>query len=176
KVKAEFDSEMEKTEKTIVDYARFIKKIVDEDKLQPVGRDGIAAIVEFGVRQAGRQKKLSTRFHLVADVIREADYWARKNGHQLVSRQDVQTAIKEKVERVNLVERKIREMIEEGTILIDTQGQTVGQVNGLAVYDTGELALDSLPGSPPGRPWVGPVSSVLREKLTLVARLITRAY
>ncbi|HUM78948.1 MAG TPA: ATP-binding protein [Candidatus Saccharicenans sp.] len=140
KVKAEFDSEMEKTEKTIVDYARFIKKIVDEDKLQPVGRDGIAAIVEFGVRQAGRQKKLSTRFHLVADVIREADYWARKNGHQLVSRQDVQTAIKEKMERVNLVERKIREMIEEGTILIDTQGQTVGQVNGLAVYDTGELA------------------------------------
>jgi ATP-dependent Lon protease len=139
KVKAEFDSEMEKTEKTIIDYARFIKKIGDEDKLQPVGRDGIAAIVEFGVRQAGRQKKLSTRFHLIADVIREADYWARKNGHQLVSRQDVQTAIKEKVERVNLVERKIREMIEEGTILIDTQGQTVGQVNGLAVYDTGEL-------------------------------------
>ncbi|MGB4298210.1 MAG: ATP-binding protein, partial [Candidatus Saccharicenans sp.] len=139
KVKAEFDSEMEKTEKTIIDYARFIKKIGDEDKLQPVGRDGIAAIVEFGVRQAGRQKKLSTRFHLIADVIREADYWARKNGHQFVSRQDVQTAIKEKVERVNLVERKIREMIEEGTILIDTQGQTVGQVNGLAVYDTGEL-------------------------------------
>jgi len=139
KVKAEFDSEMEKTEKTIVDYARFIKKIVDEDKLQPVGRDGIAAIVEFGVRQAGRQKKLSTRFHLIADVIREADYWARKNGHQFVSRQDVQTAIKEKAERVGLVERKIREMIEEGTILIDTQGQAVGQVNGLAVYDTGEL-------------------------------------
>ncbi len=139
KVKAEFDSEMEKTEKTIIDYARFIKKIGDEDKLQPVGRDGIAAIVEFGVRQAGRQKKLSTRFHLIADVIREADYWARKNGHQFVSRQDVQTAIKEKAERVGLVERKIREMIEEGTILIDTQGQTVGQVNGLAVYDTGEL-------------------------------------
>jgi len=139
KVKAEFDSEMEKTEKTIIDYATFIKKISDEDKLQPVGRDGIAAIVEFGVRQAGRQKKLSTRFHLIADVVREADYWARKNGHQVVSRQDVQTAIKEKVERVNLVERKIREMIEEGTILIDTQGKTVGQVNGLAVYDTGEL-------------------------------------
>ena len=139
KVKAEFDSEMEKTEKTIIDYATFIKKISNEDKLQPVGRDGIAAIVEFGVRQAGRQKKLSTRFHLIADVVREADYWARKNGHQLVSRQDVQTAIKEKVERVNLVERKIREMIEEGTILIDTQGKTVGQVNGLAVYDTGEL-------------------------------------
>lgn len=139
KVKAEFDSEMEKTEKTIIDYATFIKKISNEDKLQPVGRDGIAAIVEFGVRQAGRQKKLSTRFHLIADVVREADYWARKNGHQVVSRQDVQTAIKEKVERVNLVERKIREMIEEGTILIDTQGKTVGQVNGLAVYDTGEL-------------------------------------
>ncbi len=139
KVKAEFDTEMEKTEKSIIDYTRFIKKICDEDNLQPLGRDAVAAIVEFGVRQAGRQKKLSTRFHLIADVIREANYWAKKNGHQLVSRQDVQTAIKEKMERVNLVERKIKEMIEEGTNLIDTQGQTVGQVNGLAVYDTGEL-------------------------------------
>ncbi|MDD8019864.1 MAG: AAA family ATPase [Acidobacteriota bacterium] len=140
KVKAEFDTDMEKTAKSIVDYVRFIKKICNEDKLQPMGRDGLAAVVEFGVRQAGRQKKLSTRFHLIADVIREADYWARKNGHQFITRQDVQVAIREKVERVNLAERKIREMIEEGTILIDTQGQTVGQVNGLAVYDTGELA------------------------------------
>ncbi len=140
KVKAEFDTEMDKTDKSIIDYVRFARKICDEDQLQPLERDGLAALVEFGVRQAGRQKKLSTRFHLIADIIREADYWSQKNGHKLISRQDVQTAIKERVERVNLVERKIKEMIEEGTILIETQGQVVGQVNGLAVYDTGELA------------------------------------
>ncbi len=114
-----------KTDKSIVDYVRFAKKICDEDQLQPLGRDGLAAVIEFGVRQAGRQKKLSTRFHLIADVIREANYWAKKNDHKLISRQDVQTAIKERVERINLVERKIKEMIEEGTILIETQGQVV---------------------------------------------------
>lgn len=139
KIKAEFDSEMEKNQKTITDYVRFIKKICDEDNLLPVDKEGIAAVVEFGVRLAGRQKKLSTRFHVIADVIREADYWARKNGKKFIGRQDVEKAIEERVERVNLVERKIQEMIEEGTILIDTEGQVVGQVNGLAVYDTGEL-------------------------------------
>lgn len=140
KVKVEFDSEMEKNKQTINDYVRFIKKICDEDGLRPVDREGIAAIVEFGVRLAGRQKKLSTRFHLVADIIREADHWARQAGKEIISREDVKKAIREKIERVNLVERKIQEMIEEGTILIDTEGRVVGQVNGLAVYDTGELA------------------------------------
>ncbi|MDI6848640.1 MAG: AAA family ATPase [Candidatus Saccharicenans sp.] len=139
KVKVEFDAEMEKNQRTINDYVRFIKKICDEDGLRPVDREGIAAIVEFGVRQAGRQKKLSTRFHLIADVIREADYWAKRQGKETISRADVRKAIEEKIERVNLIERKIQELIEEGTILIDIEGQAVGQVNGLAVYDTGEL-------------------------------------
>ncbi|MCR4396888.1 MAG: AAA family ATPase [Candidatus Saccharicenans sp.] len=139
KVKAEFDSEMEKNKKAINDYVRFLKKICDEDQLRPVDKEGIAAMVEFGQRLAGWQKKLSTRFHLIADVIREADYWARQNGKDVISRQEVKTAIQEKIERVNLVERKIQELIEEGLILIDTEGQVVGQVNGLAVYDTGEL-------------------------------------
>ncbi|MGQ9800859.1 MAG: Lon protease family protein [Candidatus Saccharicenans sp.] len=139
KVKAEFDSEMEKNKKTINDYVRFIKKICDEDRLRPVDREGIAAIVEFGLRLAGWQKKLSTRFHLIADIVREADYWARQNGKEVISRQEVKQAMQEKIERVNLIERKIQELIEEGTILIDTEGRVVGQVNGLAVYDTGEL-------------------------------------
>lgn len=139
KIKAEFDSEMDKNNKTINDYVRFIKKICQEDNLLPVDREGIAAIVEFGVRLAGRQKKISTRFHLIADIVREADYWAKYNGKELISRAEVKKAIEEKVERVNLIERKIQELIEEGTILIDTEGRVVGQVNGLAVYDTGEL-------------------------------------
>jgi ATP-dependent Lon protease len=139
KIKAEFDSEMEKNQKTIEDYTRFIRKICDEDKLRPVDKTGIAAVVEFGARLAGKQKKLSTRFHLIADVIREADYWARESGKSLITREDVEKAIRERVERVNLIERKIQEMIDEGIILIDTEGAVVGQVNGLAVYDTGEL-------------------------------------
>jgi ATP-dependent Lon protease len=139
KIKAEFDSEMEKNQRSITDYIRFIRKICDEDGLMPLNKEGIAAMVEFGIRLAGRQKKLSTRFHLIADVIREANYWAKKNGKKFIAGEDIQKAIEERVERVNLVERKIQEMIEEGTILIDTEGRVVAQVNGLAVYDTGEF-------------------------------------
>ena len=72
KIKAEFDSEMTKTENTVGEYARFIKKICEDDGLLPFDRDGIAAVIEYGTRIAGRQKKISTRFHIIADVVRES--------------------------------------------------------------------------------------------------------
>jgi lon-related putative ATP-dependent protease len=140
KIKAEFDSEVSKSDNTIADYARFIKKIVSEDNLLEFDKSGIAAVVEYGTRIAGRHKKLSTRFHIVADVIREASYWALKEEQKIVSSAHVETAIKERFERVSLIEDKIQEMIEEGTIMIDTQGAVVGQVNGLSVYDMGQFA------------------------------------
>jgi ATP-dependent Lon protease len=140
KIKAEFDSEMPKSDKALSDYVRFIKKIVDMDKLRPFSREGIAAVIEYGTRIAGRQGKVSTRFHVISDVIREAAYWARQAGHDIVGRVDVETAIKERFERISLIEDKIQEMIEEGTIMIDTTGSVVGQVNGLSVYDMGQFA------------------------------------
>ncbi|MCK4860101.1 MAG: AAA family ATPase, partial [Candidatus Omnitrophica bacterium] len=140
KVKAEFDSEMKKNNKTIKEYAAFIKKISDDDKLKPFDKSGIAAVIEYGTRLAGRQKKISTRFHIIADVLREASYWAKKDKKKTVSREYIEKAIKERFERVNLIEDKIQEYIEEGTILIDTDGKVEGQVNGLSVYDIGEFA------------------------------------
>jgi len=140
KVKAEFDTEMDKNRDTIKEYTSFIKKICVEDKLNPFGKDGIAAIIEYGTRLAGRQRKVSTRFHIITDVIREASYWARKEKKKLVSHKHVEKAIEERFERVSLVEDKIQELIEEGTLMIDTQGRVVGQVNGLSVYDMGEFA------------------------------------
>ena len=140
KIKAEFDSEMPKTEDSIGDYARFIKKICDEDALLAFDKTGMAAVVEYGTRIAGRQKKLSTRFHVIADVVREASYWARQDGKALVDAGHVETAIKERFERVSLIEDKIQEMIDEGSILIDTQGAVVGQVNGLSVYAMGQFS------------------------------------
>jgi lon-related putative ATP-dependent protease len=139
KIKAEFDSEMTRTERTVSEYARFIKKICDEDKLLSFGRTGIAGVVEYGTRVAGRQKKVSTRFHVIADVIRESSYWAAKAGHAEVGREDVEKAVLERFERVSLIEDKIQEMIDEGTLMIDTQGAVVGQVNGLSVYDMGQF-------------------------------------
>jgi len=139
KVKAEFDSEMEKDDRSFAEYVRFVKKICDEDGLMPLDRDGIAALIEYSTRIAGRQKKLSTRFHIIADVIRESSYWAHRGKKTAVGREDVEKAIVERFERVSLIEDRIQEMIEEGTILIDTEGAVVGQVNGLSVYDMGQF-------------------------------------
>jgi lon-related putative ATP-dependent protease len=139
KIKAEFDSEMAKVEKSFSDYVRFIKKICDDDGLRPLDKEGIGALIEYSTRVAGRQGKLSTRFHVIADVIRESSYWACRAGRPAVGREDVEKAIAERFERVSLIEDKIQELIEEGTILIDTEGAVVGQVNGLSVYDMGQF-------------------------------------
>ena len=140
KIKAEFDSETERSPETIKEYASFIKKICDEDNLTPFNQSGMAAVIEYGMRLSGQQKKLSTRFHILADVIREACYWARKGKEKAITRAHVETAIRERFERVSLIEDKIQEMIVDGTIMIDTEGQVVGQVNGLSVYMLGETA------------------------------------
>ncbi|MHB8095860.1 MAG: Lon protease family protein [Candidatus Aminicenantales bacterium] len=139
KIKAEFDSEMTKTDGTITEYARFIRKICADDHLLPFAKDGIAALIEYGTRVAGRKKKISTRFHVIADVIRESSYWADREKKPAVGRGDIERAVHERIERVNLIEDKIQEMIEEGTLMIDTDGTAVGQVNGLAVYDMGQF-------------------------------------
>ncbi len=140
KVKAEFDSEMKKDNKTAKEYGTFVKKISDEDNLIPFDKSGIAAVIEYGTRLAGRQKKISTRFHIIADVLREASYWAQKDKKKTVGSEHVEKAIQERLERVSLIEDKIQEYIEEGTIMIDTEGKVTGQVNGLSVYLMGEFA------------------------------------
>ena len=138
KIKADFDSVMNKDTEKIGQYAAFVRKICDEEKLKPFDKTGIAAVLEYGVRLTGRQKKLTTRFHLIADLIREANYWALKDGADVVKEEHVDKAIEKQVYRVNLIEEKIQEMIDDGTILIDSDGAVVGQVNGLSVYNLGD--------------------------------------
>ncbi|MEA1971030.1 MAG: ATP-binding protein [Thermodesulfobacteriota bacterium] len=138
KIKAPFDTEMPNNEKHISDYACFIKKIAEDEGLLQFHKSAVAEMVEFGIRLTGKQKKLSTRFSEIADLIREASYWARKDGSTVVMEAHVDKAWKEKIERVKLIEDKIQEMIEEGTIMIGTEGEVTGQVNGLSVYDLGD--------------------------------------
>jgi ATP-dependent Lon protease len=140
KIKADFDSVTNKDTEKIHQYASFIRKICDEEKLKPFDRTGVAAVVEYGVRIAGRQKKISTRFYIIADLLREASYWAVKDGSDVVTEKHVDKAIEKKVYRVNLIEEKIEEMIDDGTIMIDSDGMVVGQVNGLSVYSLGDHA------------------------------------
>jgi len=140
KIRADFDYEMPRESGSITQYLRFIKMVCDDERLKPIDREALAALVEFGVRLAGNQRKLSTRFNLLADVAREANYWSEQELEMSVGVKHVRKAIEERIYRVKLIEDKIQEMINEGVIMIDTQGSVVGQVNGLSVYDTGEHA------------------------------------
>jgi ATP-dependent Lon protease len=138
KIRADFDSVMDvESEDSIRQYANFIKKIVVEEGLMPFDKRAVSAVVEYGVRLAGRQNKLSTQFNTIADCLREANYWARKDGSPRVTESHVKKAIAEGIERSRLIEEKIQEMIEEGLIMIDVEGEVVGQVNGLSIYETG---------------------------------------
>ncbi len=140
KIKADFDTVMERNEGTQMQYASFIRKICHDEKLLPFDRSGIAAVVEYGVRLAGRQKKLSTEFHRITDILREASYWAKKDKSEVVAEKHVDQAVAEKIYRKKMIEDKIQEMIEEGIIMIESDGAVVGQVNGLSVFDMGEYA------------------------------------
>jgi ATP-dependent Lon protease len=140
KVKAEFDTVMNKDAEAIHDYAAFVKKICDDEKLLPVTSAGVAEIIEYGVRLAGRQNKISTRFSDIADLLREAQYWAREDGSKVIEGKHIKKAIEEKIYRAQMYEEKIQEMIEEGVLMIDIEGKKVGQVNGLSVFDTGEYS------------------------------------
>ena len=138
KVKADFDIEMDRDEEKLKKYAAFIKVRCEEEGLRHFDRKAVARIVEYGSRLSQDQEKLSACFMYVADILRESDYWARKDNKEYVDAKHVEKAMHEKIYRSNLVEEKIGELIERGVILIDSKGKTVGQVNGLAVYDMGE--------------------------------------
>jgi len=140
KVRADFDSVMEVKRESIMEYANFIKKIISNEKLRPFDKNAVTGVIEYGVRLAGKQNKLSTQFNTLADILREANYWAEKDGSTQVTEKQVDRAIEEKMDRSRLIEEKIQEMIEEGTIMIDTQGSVIGQVNGLSIYDTGDYS------------------------------------
>ena len=99
-----------------------------------------AKVIEYAARLVADQKKLSTRFGLIKDLLIEADYWARKDECSLVQDEHVRQAVAHKVYRLNLVEERIREMGAEGTLLLEVTGSMVGQVNGLAVYDLGDYS------------------------------------
>ncbi|HEX2713819.1 MAG TPA: ATP-binding protein, partial [Candidatus Acidoferrales bacterium] len=137
KVRAEFDEEMQMTDEVILQYGGRLRKLSEDEGLCPFDRGAVAGMIEYGVRKAGRRSKVTARFTDLADLAREACYVAREARESPVSAAHVRKAIEAKVERHNLIETKIREMIEEGTLLIDTTGARVGQVNGLSVLEIG---------------------------------------
>jgi lon-related putative ATP-dependent protease len=138
KVRADFDTEMSNGLENIVQYGSFVQRLAQEEGILAFDRGALSATAEYGSRLAGRKSKLSTRFNLIADLAREATYFARLAGAKKVGAEHVEKALEEKDHRDNLAEEKMREQIEDGSIFIDVEGQKVGTVNGLAVYESGD--------------------------------------
>ncbi len=140
KVHAEFDSTMPRSAEALRDYASFVRVIVEEEGLLPVSAEGLAAVAEEGIRLAEYRTRLSTRFGLVADLLREADYRARLEGKTAIDAASVGGAVAARARLSGLPEEKIGDMIASGEIILQAQGTAIGRVNGLAVLDRGYYA------------------------------------
>ena len=140
KVRVEFDEEMKMSDDVIRQYSGRLHKLCEDEKLCPLDRTAIAGIIEYGVRLAGRRNKVTARFPELADLAREACYVARQAAESPVTAAHLRAARTARIERHNLIETKIREMISEGTLLIDTQGARPGQINGLTILEIGGYA------------------------------------
>ena len=138
KVTAEFDTVMDRTPENVDKYAAFIASRVADKGLRPFDNTAVAAVVDYSSRLAGNQEKLTTRFMRVSDILTEADYWAGVSGEKTVTSDNVRIAIERRKYRVSLAEDRILESIEKGSVHIATEGEAVGQVNGLVVYSLGD--------------------------------------
>lgn len=140
KVKSDFDAVMPRSVDNMQKYAYFISTRCKEEDLMCFEKSGVTRVVEYGVRLAGDREKLSARFNDIENLIVEAGYWAKVEGASLVSAVHVERAINEKIFRNSKIEDKLRDYITEDTIMVDTDGAVVGQVNGIAVLDPGDYA------------------------------------
>lgn len=138
RVKADFDSEVARTPETVDGYARYLATLCREQGLRHFHKSGVARLIEHSSRLREHQQKLSSRLLELSSLAGEASFWATEANSQYVMAEHVERAIAQKEYRSNLLEEKIQEAIDEGTLLIDVQGEAVGQVNGLSVYDLGD--------------------------------------
>ena len=139
KVKAHFDDSIERNDQNQKTYGSFVHSLCEREGLNHLEAPALAKVVEYGSRLAEDQTKLSTKFPEIADLVREANFYATQDGAKIVKDVHIKKALDEKVYRSNLLDEKIKEMIERGIILIDTAGAQVGQVNGLSVISLGDF-------------------------------------
>ncbi|MBN1837914.1 MAG: AAA family ATPase [Spirochaetales bacterium] len=140
KVKADFDVRMERSAENDRDFLRFVHTFCSREKLRHPDAGGAARLMEHAARTAEAGDRLSTNFGTLADLIREADHWASRDGGDgaHIDADHVRRALEERVFRSDLLQERIKELIREGTLLIDLEGEKVGQANGLSIIDLGD--------------------------------------
>jgi len=140
KIAADFDDRMQRTDENQQVYAQMIAGLQRRDRLRPFDRSGVARIIEHGARLAGDAEKLSINVMDMADVLREADHYAAMSKQSIVNHEHVQRAIDAQIYRGDRIREQLQEAINRGTLMIDTDGEKVGQINGLAVMQLGNVS------------------------------------
>lgn len=138
KIKVDFDTEMNRNNKNIKEYASFISSVCTSEGLRHFSPDAVARVVDYGSRMAGEKDKLTTLFNKLVEIIYEANSWANYDKADLVKQEHVEKAIEEKNYRSSMIEDKIREQIQKNSLMINVTGKKVGEINGLAVYELGD--------------------------------------
>jgi lon-related putative ATP-dependent protease len=137
KVRVDFAPDMDWTEETSAGYARLISRLVRDSGLRHFNRAAVARVIEHGARLEDDQRKLTARLGEISDLVTEASYWAGKARRRLVTAADVGRAIEQREFRSNMLEARLREVVARGILRVDTSGERVGQVNGVAVIGVG---------------------------------------
>jgi len=140
KAAADFEERIERNADTHLLYARLISTLTRKEALLPFDRSAVARVIEHSARLAGDAERLSTHMRSVADLLREADYWAREAGQAVVQAADVQRAIDTQIRRQDRLRDRLYEAILRDTLMIATQGEVTGQINGLSVIELGNFA------------------------------------
>lgn len=137
KVKADFDIEIDRSNENIDKYAHFLHSLCSKESLSKISPEGFGSIIEQAVRLSGNKKKMTCNIGEIADLLREANYWAKKDRSKLIDASHVITALKAKGEREGFVETQILEEIISNKLVIDITGQKIGQTNALTVVEAG---------------------------------------
>lgn len=140
KVMADFEDDMDRDPDSQVNYARLIARLAKQENLRAFERAAVERLIEYSSRLASDSDKLTAQMRNITDIMREASYWAKENGNGVVTEQDVESAIEAKIQRADRLRDRMQEAILRETILIDTEGKQVGQINGLSVIILGEFA------------------------------------
>ena len=135
KVEADFGTIMDRTEENEVEYAKLIGSLSNKKKLRTLNRQAVARIIEYSSRLADDSKKLTAHIASIGDLLREADYWARESNSKQIGKKHIDQAVSAQIYRSDRVKQAMLEQIDDGTILMDTTGSKVGQINGLVVYN-----------------------------------------
>jgi predicted ATP-dependent protease len=140
KVKADFDTRMPRGETETKDFIGFLRGFCDREKIRPLDREAVARILEQASRLAEDQERLSMQLGRLADLIREANFWAGRDDSPVVKGEHVRRAVQERTYRANLIQERITEMVARGILLIDTKGTATGQVNALSIVSLGDIS------------------------------------